>query len=59
MKGTLRKDARLKKAQAQAGGISVVAAVEQSKAHSESEEDSGAKEANEPENWVGEVAPCK
>jgi hypothetical protein len=44
-------------AQAQAGGISVVAAVEQSKVHSESEEDSEAKEANEPENWVGEVAP--
>jgi hypothetical protein len=40
LKGTLRKDARLKKAQAQAGGISVVAAVEQSKAHSESEDDS-------------------
>ena len=37
LKGTLRKDARLKKAQAQAGGISVVAAVEQPKAHSESE----------------------
>ena len=44
-------------AQAQAGGISVMAAVDQSKVHSESEEDSEAKEANEPENWVGEVAP--
>ncbi len=41
LEGTLRKDARLKKAQAQAGGISVVAAVEQSKAHSESEEELG------------------
>ncbi len=39
LEGTLWKDARLKKAQAQAGGISVVAAVEQSKAHSESEEE--------------------
>ena len=56
-KGALRKDASLKTAQAQAGDISVVAAVEQSKVHSESEEDSEAKEANEPENWVGEVAP--
>ena len=35
LKGALRKDARLKTAQAQAGDISVVAAVEQSQAHIE------------------------
>ena len=44
LKGTLRKDARLKKAQAQAGDISVVAAVEQSQAHNEDSSSSGDSE---------------
>ena len=67
LKGTLRKDARLKKAQAQAGGISVVAAVGVSEVAAEtpphglivsdSESEEEATEANDPENWVGEAAP--
>ena len=43
-KGALRKDASLKTAQAQAGDISVVAAVEQSQAHNEDSSSSGDSE---------------
>jgi hypothetical protein len=57
LKGALRKDASLKTAQAQAGDISVVAAVEQSQAHIEDSPSSEEYEHEQEQEQELEITP--
>jgi hypothetical protein len=57
LKGALRKDARLKTAQAQAGDISVVAAGEQSQAHIEDSPSSEEYEHEQEQEQELEITP--